>query len=228
MNSINLVDGFQANIQLKNKQGAIIWQKPFASKDEFSEFIKQNGHSKNGWSLLRGTVIPLRTESLKHFTKDLFLPTFVNFSLKINNLALRVIASTFAVALDMITLPVRLLTTPYRIHYNCQNPEAEHPLVKLINQDQRQKQIEEDVLSLCYETHDVQINAPVEEMGDSYQTAKGHTVKGTIQVALKRIPGGIKTQSSENEEFASYLRCKGDWVVQGFASYSSSIYTFAC
>jgi hypothetical protein len=216
VNSIHLVDGFQANIQIKDKQGAILWQKPLAAKEEVMDFIKQNSTSKPGWSSLFGTVTPLRTQNLKDFSKDLFFPTFVNSSLKINNLALKIIASIFAVALDVVTLPLRLLTTPYRIYYNYKNPEAEHPLTKLLNENQGQKKIDEDVVRLCYEVQNVQMDPPTEKNGERSQEARGHTITGTMKVALKRLPGEKEFHFDEKVESAGYFRGYGEeWVVNG-------------
>lgn len=54
-------------------------------------------------------------------------------------------------------------------------------------------------------------------------------MKGTIQIALKRIPGGIKSKSSEEEEAATYLGMNGkEWEIENSAKGSSSYYNFAC
>lgn len=216
MNSIHLVDGFQANIQIKDKRGAILWQKPLASKEEVKDFIKQNSTSKPGWSSLLDIVTPLRTQNLKDFSKDLLLPTFVNYSLKINNLALKIIASIFAVALDVVTLPLRLMTTPYRIYYNYKNPEAEHPLTQLMNENQAQKKIDEDVVRLCYEVQNIQMDPPTEKNGGWSQEARGQTISGTMKVALKRLPGEKVFHFEEKVESAGYFRAYDkEWVIDG-------------
>lgn len=229
--SINLVSGFQANIQIKDKEGTLLYKKSCSSSQEIKDFIQQNGKSKDGWSLIRGTVIPQRTQKLKDFSKDFFLPTFVNFSLKINNIALKIIASIFAIALDVITAPIRLLTTPFRVYYNYQHPEAEHPLVNLIKGNpQSQKAIDDNFVNLCYEVQNVQTSNPSapDEEGNIFQNASRSTIKGTMQIALKSIPGGIKNQSSEEEEAANYLGMNGEWTVENFSKGSSSHYSYAC
>lgn len=222
---IHLAPGFQANIQIRDKEGTVLYQQPCQSSQEVNEFIQQNGGSKEGWSLIRGTIIPLRTQNFKVFSKDFFLPTFVNFSLKINNIALRIIASVFAIALDVITAPIRLLTTPFRVFYNDRHPETRHPLVNLI-EAQTERTIDDNFVNLFYEVQDVRITntSTPEEQGNTLQEATRSTVKGSMRIALKTIPGGVKRQVSEQQEAAGYLIKNGKWVLEGISTVESSIY----
>ncbi len=152
-------------------------------------------------------------------------------NLKINNIALKIIVSIFAIALDIITAPVRFFLKPFRIYDNYKYPETEHPITNLIRENPfSQKAIDDNFVNLCYEVQDVEMtdpSAPGEE-GNIFQNARKSAVKGTIQIALRRMPGGIENQSSEEEEVRSYLGMNGDWVVEGFIKGSSSHYTYAC
>lgn len=216
-----LVAELQFNIQIKDKEGALLYQRPCASAREVRNFMYQNGESRKGWCLIKGTVVPLRTENLKVFSKDFFLPTFVNCSLKVNNLAVKIITSIFAIALDVITAPIRLLTTPFRIYYHYRHPEVEHSLVDLIEGNpQSQKAIEAGFVTLCYEALHVKIDEPpVIEEGDTLQTLRRTLVRGTMQVALKRIPGGVEDQFSETVEKEYYQTMNGTpWVLESYAS----------
>lgn len=76
-----------------------------------------HGRCPNYTSILKGCFIPLRTDSLKNLATDLFLPTLFNHALKINNIALKVIASIAAIILDLITLLPRTIATPFRVVY---------------------------------------------------------------------------------------------------------------
>ncbi len=229
--SINLVAGFQANIQIKDKEGTVLYQKPCSSSEEVKNFISKNGKSKSGWSLIVGAFIPIRTQNLQNFSKDFFLPTFVNFCLKINNKALKIFASIFAIALDVFTAPIRLLTTPFRIYYNYQHPEAEHPIINLIKgNDQSKKAMEDNFVNLCYEIQNVQISisSGPDEKGNTFQNASKSMIKGVMQIALKSIPGGIKNKSSEEEVAATYQGMNGEWNLGHWSTGSSSIYSYAC
>ncbi len=220
---INLVAGFQSSIQIKDKNDEILYQRQCDSEGDVRDFIQQNGKSKDGWSMLQGAIMPIRTHSLEDFSKDFFLPTLVNFSLKINTVALKIIASVFALTLDILTAPVRLFATPIRIYYNYKHPESEHPIKNLINGR------DDDVVSLCYEVQNVQINdeAPDEE-GNTFQNAIKSTVKGTIEIVLKRIPGGIHHSSSENKVDAIYSAINGEWTLDSCQRRSSAFSSYAC
>jgi hypothetical protein len=224
--NVNL-QGFSGVVQIKDVEGDILYQKDFLSQKEIETFIQQYGKSKQGYSLLQSAFIPLRTQNLK----DFFLPAFVNFSLKINNIALKIIASIFAIALDVVSLPIRFFMTPFCIYYNYKNPETEHPVINLIRESPlSQKAIIDNFVHLCYEVQDVQRSDPSapDEEGNTFQNAAGTAVKGTIQVALRRMPG-IVAQSSEEETIASYVGMNGgDWEVENSTKRSSSHYLYAC
>jgi len=229
--SVDLIPGYQINVQVKDINDNVLYQKKCTSPEQVKKFMNKYGKSKEGWSLLRGSVIPLRTDNLKDFSKDFFLPTFVNFSSRINNVALKIFASIFAIAFDIITFPVRVLTTPFRMYYNHRHPEEKHPVMDLIEQDpQSQKAIENDVVNLCYEVENVQISNPTppDEAGHTFQDATKSAVKGTMQIALKKMPGDIKTQASEKKEDILYQRTNGaggagdgEWTVMisSFSNY---------
>ena len=51
-----------------------------------------------------------RVDTWKNLAKDLFLPTFINRALRVENLVGAIFASFFAIILDLATLPFRLLT----------------------------------------------------------------------------------------------------------------------
>lgn len=226
--TINLAAGFQSTLEIQDSQGTVLFQKTCSSPREIKDFIQKNGKSKEGWSMIRGVIIPMRTQKLKDFSKDFFLPTFVNFSLKINNIALRVIASIFAIAVDIISFPIRLLTAPVRVYYNCKYPESEHPLINLIkNNSQFQKVLEDNIVNLCYEAENVQISEPSlpDEEGNTFQNASKSAVKGILQIALKSVPGGIANHFSEEGESVSYLGMNGEWTVENSIKGSSSYYS---
>ncbi|MBA3604248.1 MAG: hypothetical protein H0W50_11585 [Parachlamydiaceae bacterium] len=148
----------------------------------------------------------MRTQNLKDFSKDLFLPTFFNFALKVNIAAQKVFASIFAIALDVLTFPIRFFATPYCLYLNWRHPEI-HSLTHLIGQYPGP-----DVVNLVYEVQNVQVADSYTENGDTFQNATKAAIKGVMSVALKRIPGGIKSCTSETEENISYICMNGEWM----------------
>lgn len=73
--------------------------------------------------------IPVRTNNLEHFSKDLFSP-MVSLALKIEDTAAKFFAVIGAVILDILLLPVRLLTTPIRLL--TANKKEDHSLYKFL------------------------------------------------------------------------------------------------
>ncbi len=73
---------------------------------------------------------------------------------------------------------------------------------------QSQKAIDAGFVTLCYEALHVEITEPAKE-GNTIQEARRALIKGTMQVALKRIPGGIKDQFSEKAEYVHCLAKNG-------------------
>lgn len=213
---ITLTPGvIQATVQVKDTRDQVLYEANFASKTEAKEFIAKYQESREGYGLLHSIVFPLRTGNLKDFAEDLFLPTWVHFASKIENIALRFFASIPAIALDFLTFPVRLLTVPFQIYSNDKNPEGKHPILGLIeNHPLAQKAIEDGMVNLCYEIDDVQISDPIH--------ATRSSVKGTIEVALKRLPGGTKKHSLEENKQTDYHGVDGKWHVIGGGRGSSS------
>lgn len=227
--SIALTPGYQAIIKLCNaSNNDVLYQCRFSNESQTREFIAKYAKSRGGYSLLSSLVFPLRTDTFKNYSEDLFLPTFIHYSSKINNFVLKFLASIFAVAFDIVTVPIRIMTTPLQLYYN-NGPEEKHPILNLMrNTPQVQKAIEGNAVDLCYEVQNVQISNPTYEDGNTFQNAKKSVIKGTIQVALKKLPGGIKSQSEEEKENTSYLGMNGDWVIENFDTSKTSISSFAC
>ncbi len=91
-------------------------------------------------SLLKGLIIPIRTKG--SFVRDLFLPTFLNQAIKVQNLFRKILAMIGAIFLDFFTLPVRLITALPRVIYNKCIEDAFHKFLRengapehILNQD---------------------------------------------------------------------------------------------
>jgi hypothetical protein len=226
--SVTLTPGYLANIQLRDARSNILYQCRCTADEQVKEFIGKYAKSRDGYSLLQSAIFPLRTDNLKNYAEDLFLPTFIHYSSKVNNFVLKFLSSIFAVAFDIVTIPIRIITTPIQLYYNNIH-EEKHPIINLIQNDHlAQNVIQNNSVNLCYEVQNVQMSNPTYESGNTYQKAAKSMIKGSIQIALKSLPGGIKKQSQEEEEKTSYLGMNDNWVVENYSKNSSSHYSFAC
>ena len=226
--SVQLDQGFRAKIEIRNSEDNNIFEKAYFSPGEVEFFFKTYAKSKPGWSMIRGAICPLRTNNPKNFSKDLFLPTFVNFALKVNNVALKLFAAIFAIAFDIITFPVRLVVTPFRVIYNHLNPEKKHPLFSLIEDADKDGCNIGDVVTIHYKVEDVSMSDPVQEDGHRVQNARKYLAEGTIQIALKRLPGGIKSQVAGETESSTYIGMDGEWTREGYFKAEMKQLSFAC
>lgn len=75
-------------------------------------------------------LFPVRTNSLTNFSQDLLFPTLINHASKVDSIALRILAVIAAAVLDLITLPIRLVTAIPTFISNSRVPEL--PLHKYL------------------------------------------------------------------------------------------------
>lgn len=122
--------------------GNILYQKTFNTPKEFNDFKTKFCQSRNVPFYLY-IFVPTRTENLKIFLKDLF-PNVTWLLSKIagtsNDTVLKTIyavAFIFVTTLDLITLPIRLLTSPFSAWHNYRRKhlEKKHPLIDLIEKN---------------------------------------------------------------------------------------------
>lgn len=90
-------------------------------------------HSVPTTSWIKAILIPTRTHEWGCFAKDLFLPLFINYALKINNVILKFFASLPSLIVDVITIPIRLISSPYQLWKRYKQPIS-HPLFNYINE----------------------------------------------------------------------------------------------
>lgn len=230
--SIELIPGFQANIQIKDQQGNLLLEKGCASKEEVQAFVKEYGQSKS-WGLLDGLVMPLRTQNSTEFAQDLFLPTFVHVALQVNNIVLKVIVSILTIVLDVMTLPIRFIATPFRMYYQAHYPEEKnHPLTQLIHENGRAV-FDDPVVELCYEVQEVCTSRAQEKIvfpkswsasscacvRELLADGRKSVIKGAIQVALQTMPYRMDNGHSEVLDTEVYSKESAGWKLEGNYKY---------
>jgi len=95
--------------------------------------------------ILLQTLIPTRTNNLRNFAQDLFLPTFVNHALKLQNVVAKIFVILSALILDMLTFPIRLLTCMPKVLSNaCQKQKPK--VLTGSDSDRDQKVVKADLV----------------------------------------------------------------------------------
>jgi hypothetical protein len=104
-----------------------------SSPAEAIDFTGLYGESVPPHDWIRATLIPTRTDDLKSFAKDLFLPTFVNQAMKVQELSRWIFAAFFSLIIDLLTLLPRLCAAPIKVFYDHYSEQPPHPLNTLLN-----------------------------------------------------------------------------------------------
>lgn len=218
--SIVLNPGFSGYISIGNDYSRELYREEVHSFEEAKNFIDFYGKSVQGCSLLRATLIPLRTDNWKDFAKDFFLPTFVNHALKVDRLASRIFVSFFAIILDVFTFIPRLIASPFAVIYNYKN-KSDHPLINLIKDNSDfelsidsgffEIKLNLENVNIQYDTH---LNA---------RTAKQVSIDGYVTVTTKKFHGEIEEESDFNERAAVYKEADGEWDLKSSISGNSDI-----
>lgn len=81
-------------------------------------------------AIFAGLIYPIRTN--RSFFRDFFLPTYMNHTCTIENVALRALAIFAAILLDVISFPVRFAFTPIRALWNAYR--SEYPVHKFLRE----------------------------------------------------------------------------------------------
>jgi hypothetical protein len=122
---IKVIPEYQSNVTLL--------QKSYSDKAQWNTDL-QLCYSKPRIGCFKAMFIPVRTDSLKNLCKDMFLPSFIYVALKSNGLASKIFLGIITLALDIITLPIRLVTVIPRAIYNAAHPKQAYPFYQyLIN-----------------------------------------------------------------------------------------------
>lgn len=220
---IELNPGYQAQIQIldmQDPQHRVIYARDFNTPDELEGFIRTHAKSKEGWTALQGLAVPLRVSNDLEFAKSLLLPTFFHFASKIDSFAKKVFASFFAIVLDILTLPIRLVATPFRYYYNNNHPEQEHPIIPLLRERFGYEPITE-CIQIGYKEEKVVIT------NETYPPeGKKKKIEGSINIALKRLHGDIKSQSIEITDNSAYWLVDGEWDCHNHWNTRSNRYIF--
>ena len=130
-----------------------LFEKTFDNPDEFHQVVETRCIDRPRIGCFESLVITVRTDTLRNFCEDFFLPTFIHHAMQINDMGTKIIMGFTFLILDICTLPIRIITLLPRYYANAQSPREAHPLHQylteqgapagLLNRDFIQLQIEE-------------------------------------------------------------------------------------
>lgn len=108
-------------IKVSNLDNNSAWKKQLTN-EEFSQ-VKGYVKGKSTVAILPAAFKPVRTNNLKNFSKDFFLPTTINHAINVQHTVGKVFAILASLALDVLTFPIRLLTCIPRVISNAKQKE---------------------------------------------------------------------------------------------------------
>lgn len=199
--AINLRPGVVGSIKVFNDKSVLLYEKPIQKISERDEFIKSYAKTIKGYGLLPSILCPMHLKG-RAFMKDLFCPVLANFSMRINNKALRLFAAPFALFVDMNTLIARVVTTPIRALYLTFRKEKPHPLQKLLKAPA-------DRITINIHLENVLIEK-------DQQSATKKVTDDSIQIAIKQLPI-FHASAQSKHSLTSYIGYEGDWAIENQA-----------
>ncbi len=120
-------------VWVHNPVNQVQWEKT-VDDEVFEEIKLLSDTSRASIPMVFDALIPVRTNNILNFAEDFFLPTVFHHTGKIQDVALRAIATVAAFIFDMLTLHVRFVTALPWVFY--QSLQEENPLLKYLKQQE--------------------------------------------------------------------------------------------
>jgi hypothetical protein len=229
----NLIFGYTGFVAVQDVSGNDLYRSPIQSKKEMDDWIKANELSVEGWGITKSSFVPVRVDNCDDFSKDLFLPTFVNHVLKINNLFFKLLASIFALPWDVLTLPCRLIGVFFRLA----DKEERLPVHRLIENNPSFEGVRKNgVVRLVAHLEYTWVTKTFSQLR---QAIRGEGVDGPLgdvpfeavresedvlcEVYLKALPW-LQNKKQKSTSVGLFRRgSEGEWNCQGLGSSKSSL-----
>lgn len=106
--------------------------------------------NRGTYGILPMTLCVIRADNLKNFLTDLFCPTFVHAALKVEKLAGQIILGIAFALLDIVTLPVRLITLLPRVVFGMIWTKENNPGYLFLQQHSKNPEIYKNLNSVYY------------------------------------------------------------------------------
>ncbi|MEC7840155.1 MAG: hypothetical protein VX777_08975 [Chlamydiota bacterium] len=180
-----------------------------SNQQEVYQAVKNCAKSKGKVCPFVATLIPVRTNNGKNFAKDFFLPTVVNQVPRIHNVAGKIFAGLGAFVLDLITLPVRLLTCVPRVFAN--SKAKDHALHKLlVEKGVDPKKIDVDTLKVSLKGEVKQ--GLIEVAADGCDQVSIDSVTDSYDVNLVTQPAKKLEKSAPEKNFLENRNFEEDYL----------------
>ena len=162
-------------ISITNADRTAVWEKQGAMQD-YREIVKLSREDKDRrLDLYESLIVPVHTNTLSHFVKDLFIPTTTHWhDIKAKNGVLP-FSMRRALILDIATLFLRLITCIPRVIYNAY--QEKHPLHKYL--------VRQDADSRILEANRVRVRCL--GISDGYACDEGRSFKGTMHTFERTV-----------------------------------------
>ncbi len=209
---VYLQPGFSGHISVQTNDGTELFRKEIASEKEGEDFVNQYGQSIRGSGLLKALFVPLHTDNCA----DLFSPAFTHLALQVDNCALRLLASVFAIALDAITLVPRLIVALFKTDAPITHPlKTLLPNTPLVNAALLEGKLKIVVHRESFEITSLSPPSSRKSVEDTFTLV--HT-RQLPQTATKTIR---KSGSTHYSSFNPALAQRGYWNVQAIFPYDT-------
>jgi hypothetical protein len=100
----------------------VVWERPLQDEAEYRD-VKEMCTSGRAVDLPYILLFPVRTNSLSNFAEDFFFPMLYHGSSKVDSCVQRYIENIITFLIDLVTLPIRIVTCIPRALYNAQQKE---------------------------------------------------------------------------------------------------------
>lgn len=110
-----------SNLQIQDTDSNVRWEKQLT--DEDYKLVENHLKGEKIVGIFSATFKPVRTNNLKNFSKDFFLPTTLNHAIRAHCFVSKFFAIPSSVILDFLTFPVRIWNCRSRIISNANRNE---------------------------------------------------------------------------------------------------------
>lgn len=136
-------------LKIYNPENNMAWQKEITD-NEFN--ILRSSKRSKVIPVIPATLMPVRTNNLKNFAKDFFLPTLFNHAIKVEQVGRKIFAILASLIWDMLTFPIRLLTCIPRVIVNINSASSLNNVKQyLIQQNVDKKLLASDHVKMRFE-----------------------------------------------------------------------------
>lgn len=182
-----------ANVTVTNTENNFVW-KSSLSEDDYHrvQCYASDSHRTVCW--FEASLIPVRTNNLKNFSKDFFFPTVVNHALKIENAVGKFFAVLGSLVFDGLTLPIRFITfIPRAIANALRGGHLFHRF--LIKKDVDQKLLESGYVQIKLEWEDV-----IEHPTVTDQNGEKYTEYSSKKQSMEKMVNFIEVPVYKNSD----------------------------